>query len=538
MLLLVLAGNFVILIVGWAFVGFASYALISFWYRRRTATYAGIKAFVINVVGDVGLVLAAIVLQRDTGALDYGGVFARAPHVYSHNEWTIVAVCLLIMVGAFAKSAQIPLHTWLPDAMEGPTPVSALIHAATMVTAGVYLIARTHPLFELAPTAADISAAIGALTLFFAASVALVVTDLKRIIAYSTISQIGYMVMGVSIAAYSAGMFHLMTHAFFKALMFMAAGSVISAMAGVQDLDRMSGMRRAMPFTFVAFLVAALALGAFPGFSGYFSKDDILAFAAERGSGYWVLYVVGSLAAMMTAFYAFRMVFRVFGGEPNEQARELERGHLAHGEPANPITGEPEDTDVGYPGPEHHIAEREGPMKGAMALLAVLSIVGGVLQIPGVTHVIEHFLDPTFSDSRYASVDVSGSLEAIALAVGAAAALSGIGMAWLLYVRRPGTTAQLVARLPRLHGFLAHKWYFDELYDVAFVRPMRALGEGASNVFERVVVQGVVVGGAELAVRVGNSLVRVAQSGLLRYYALLLLAGVSGLALYFLAVSH
>jgi len=232
------------------------------------------------------------------------------------------------------------------------------------------------------------------------------------------------------------------------------------------------------------------------------------------------------------------MVFRVFGGEPNEQARELERGHLAHGEPANPITGEPEDTDVGYPGPEHHIAEREGPMKGAMALLAVLSIVGGVLQIPGVTHVIEHFLDPTFSDSRYASVDVSGSLEAIALAVGAAAALSGIALAWLLYVRRPGTTAQLVARLPRLHGFLAHKWYFDELYDVAFVRPMRALGEGASNVFERVVVQGVVVGGAELAVRVGNSLVRVAQSGLLRYYALLLLAGVSGLALYFLAVSH
>ncbi len=205
MLLLVLAGNFVLLIVGWAFVGFASYALISFWYRRRTATYAGIKAFVINAIGDVGLVLAAIILQRDTGSLDYGVVFARASEVYSQNEWVIVAVCLLILVGAFAKSAQIPLHTWLPDAMEGPTPVSALIHAATMVTAGVYLIARTHPLFELAPTAADISAGIGALTLVFAASVALVVTDLKRIIAYSTISQIGYMIVAVSIGAYSGG---------------------------------------------------------------------------------------------------------------------------------------------------------------------------------------------------------------------------------------------------------------------------------------------------------------------------------------------
>jgi NADH-quinone oxidoreductase subunit L len=224
MLLLVLAGDFVILIVGWAFVGFASYALISFWYRRQTATYAGMKAFVVNVIGDVGLVLAAILLQRETGALDFPRVFARAPTSFSENEWVIVAVCLLIVVGAFAKSAQIPLHTWLLDAMEGPTPVSALIHAATMVTAGVYLIARMHPLFELAPTAADISAAIGALTLLFAASVALVVTDLKRIIAYSTISQIGYMVMGVSIAAYGAGLFHLMTLAFFKALLFMGAG--------------------------------------------------------------------------------------------------------------------------------------------------------------------------------------------------------------------------------------------------------------------------------------------------------------------------
>jgi NADH-quinone oxidoreductase subunit L len=537
MLLLVLAGNFVLLIVGWAFVGFASYALISFWYRRRTATYAGMKAFVINVVGDVGLVLAAILLQRDTGRLDYPGVFETAPRVFEHNEWAIVAVCLLLLVGAFAKSAQIPLHTWLADAMEGPTPVSALIHAATMVTAGVYLIARMHPLFELAPTAADISAAIGALTLVFAASVALVVTDLKRIIAYSTISQIGYMVMGVSIAAYGAGMFHLMTHAFFKALMFMAAGSVIAAMAGSQDIDRMSGLRRAMPFTFVAFLIAALALAAFPGLSGYFSKDEILAFAAERGGAYWLLYVAGSLAALMTAFYAFRIVFRVFGGEPNAEARELERGHLHHAEPVNPVTGEPEDTDVGYPGPEHHIAEREFPMKVAMGLLAVLSVVAGALQVPGVTHVVENFLHPTFEDSRFADTEVSGTYEALALIVGAATALAGIGLAWLLYVRNPGATARLARRLPRLHGFLAHKWYFDELYDRALVRPTAAVGRFCAEVFERVVVGGL-VSGTTIAVRAGNSIVRVAQTGLLRNYALLLVTGVTALALYFLVVSR
>jgi NADH-quinone oxidoreductase subunit L len=536
MLLLVLAGNFVILIIGWAFVGFASYALISFWYRRRTATAAGMKAFVINVVGDVGLVLAAILLQRDTGALDFPTAFERAPEVFTPNGWPIVAICLLIMVGAFAKSAQIPLHTWLPDAMEGPTPVSALIHAATMVTAGVYLIARTFPLFELAPTAADISAAIGVLTFLFAASVALVVTDLKRIIAYSTISQIGYMIAGVSIAAYGAGLFHLMTHAFFKALMFMAAGSVIAAMAGSQNIDRMSGLRRAMPLTFVGFLIAALALGAFPGFSGYYSKDEILALAAERGGGYWWIYIAGTLGALLTAIYAFRMVFRCFFGPACPEARELEQGHLHHAEPANPITGEPEDTDVGYPGPEHHIAEREFSMAVPMVLLAVLSVIGGVVQIPEVTHVIESFLEPTFEESRFAGLEISGGIEALALIVGAISSLLGIGIAYVLWIESPGTTVDLARRLPRLHGFLEHKWYFDELYDLAFVRPARALGKGASGVFERVVIQGM-VGGTTAAVRMGNSLVRVAQSGLLRYYALLLLVGVGGLALYFLVVS-
>ena len=264
MLLLVLAANFVILIIGWAFVGAASYLLISFWYRRETAVAAGIKAFVINVIGDVALVVAAFLILDNVSSLDFLTVFDDAGEAFGQNDGTLVAACLLILVGAFAKSAQLPLHTWLPDAMEGPTPVSALIHAATMVTAGVYLIARMHPLFELAPTAADVGAIVGCATLVFAGTVAVVVTDLKRVIAYSTISQIGYMVMGVSIAAYGAGLFHLMTHAFFKALLFMGAGSVIGAMAGIQDMDRMGGFRRAMPFTFITFTIGALTLAGFP----------------------------------------------------------------------------------------------------------------------------------------------------------------------------------------------------------------------------------------------------------------------------------
>src|SRR5512132_1777692 len=260
MLVLVMAGNFLLLIIGWAFVGAASYLLISFWYRRTTATRAGIKAFVINVVGDVGLVLGTYFIFKGSGSLDFLKTFESVGDNFSRNDGDLVAGCLGLLVGAFAKSAQVPLHTWLPDAMEGPTPVSALIHAATMVTAGVYLIARMHPLFEQAPAAADVGAIVGCATLLIAATIGLVVTDLKRVIAYSTMSQIGYRVMGVCSAAYAAGMFHLLTHAFFKALLFMAAGSVIAAMAGTQDLDKMGGFRKAMPFTFGAMPIAGLSL--------------------------------------------------------------------------------------------------------------------------------------------------------------------------------------------------------------------------------------------------------------------------------------
>jgi NADH-quinone oxidoreductase subunit L len=537
MLLLVLAGNLVLLTVGWAFVGAASYLLISFWYRRETATRAGIKAFVMNVIGDVGLVVAAFILFDQTGALDYAGVFEGAQNAFVENDGWLVAACIGLLVGAFAKSAQIPLHTWLPDAMEGPTPVSALIHAATMVTAGVYLIARTHPLFELAPAAADVAAITGTVTLFVAATIALVVTDLKRVIAYSTMSQIGYMVLGVSAFAYGAGLFHLMTHAFFKALLFMGAGSVIAAMGGVQSLDRMGGFRRAMPFTFITFTIGAIALAGFPLMSGFFSKDEIIAFTLNRGGMYTVLAIVAYIASLMTAFYAFRMVFRVFFGEPVHEASELEQGHLVHHDPENPVTGEREDSDVGFPGPEHHIAEREWPMKAAMAPLALLSIFGGVLGIPGVTDTLEHFLEPAFEESAYLETHPSESAEYAGLAVGGLISLIGIGLAWMLYLRRPGITLRIRDRLRGVHDFLAHKWYFDELYDVGFVRPMAAFGRFGRSTIESVFVQDVIVGGSVAVVRAGAAFARGLQTGYLRSYATLLVTGLAGLALYFLIAS-
>ena len=536
MLLLVLAGNFVLLIVGWAFVGFASYALISFWYRRETATGAGMKAFVINVVGDIGLVLAAFLVFRELGTFDYLTSFEAAHETFTTNEGVVIAICLLICVGAFAKSAQVPLHTWLPDAMEGPTPVSALIHAATMVTAGVYLIARMFPYFELAPTAADIAAFVGLATLLIAATIALVVTDLKRIIAYSTMSQIGYMIVGVSIGAYVGGLFHLMTHAFFKALLFMAAGSVIAAMANRQNIDLMGGFRRAMPFTSALLLIGCLALAAFPGTSGFFSKDEILVYAADRGGMYWIFTIGGYVGALLTAFYAFRIGFRVVAGKPCAEARELEEGHLTHGEPENPATGEAEDTDVGFPGPEHHIAEREWPMRAAMAILGFGALFAGFLQIPGVDHVVTTFLEPTFESSHLFHLEPSTADAWIGLAVGGVIAIVGIWFAYLCYVKRPGITARMAERRRGLHDFLFNKWYFDEAIDFLVYRPTIAIGRFCNAIFERYVVNGI-VGGATGAVKGAGSVVRGAQSGFVRAYALLLVGGFAALGIYFLVVS-
>jgi NADH-quinone oxidoreductase subunit L len=536
MLLLVLAGNFLVLIVGWAFVGAASYLLISFWYRRTTATAAGIKAFVINVAGDVGLVLGTYFIFKGTGTLDFLRTFEAVQEAFPRNDGDLVAGCVLLLLGAFAKSAQVPLHTWLPDAMEGPTPVSALIHAATMVTAGVYLIARMHPLFEQAPAAADVGAVIGCLTLLIAATIGLVVTDLKRVIAYSTMSQIGYMIMAVSSAAYAAGLFHLMTHAFFKALLFMAAGSVIAAMAGIQDLDRMSGFRRAMPFTFGCMMIGGLALSGVPPFSGFFSKDEILALLLAREDWHIVLGVLGYIGSLLTAIYTFRMIFRAFYGEPNEEARELEQGHLFHAEqPTNPMTGEVEDSDVGFPGPEHHIAEREGSMKVAMGALAVFALIGAIPQIPRVTDELHTFLEPTFAGSAlYEELEPSAALTWLGLAIGAAIALTGIFIAYALWVRRPAVPAALRQRFAPVHRFFVNKWYFDEAIDLLFVRPGGWTGRFARNTFERVVVNGALVGGASGAVRAASAAVRRVQSGYLRYYAALLLMGLTSLGAYFL----
>jgi NADH-quinone oxidoreductase subunit L len=538
MLLLVLAGNFLLLIIGWAFVGAASYLLISFWYRRTTATRAGIKAFVINVVGDVGLVLGTYFIFKHTGTLDFlkafhateAGAFGHAP-----NNGDLVAGCVLLLLGAFAKSAQIPLHTWLPDAMEGPTPVSALIHAATMVTAGVYLIARMHTLFELAPAAQDVGAVIGALTLLIAGTIALVQTDIKRVIAYSTMSQIGYMIMGVSVGAYAAGLFHLMTHAFFKALLFMAAGSIIGAMAGEQSLQRMGGFRKAMPFTYVCFLIGGLALSGVPPFSGFFSKDEILLVTGERGGWHWALYVVGYLGAFLTAIYTFRMIFRAFHGEPVAEARELEAGHPHHADvPRNPANGEEEDTGVGFPGPTHAIAERAPPMKVAMGVLAVGAVGIGLLQIPNVDFVIDDFLRPSFATSALYEPRTKDGLLWLGLVLGTVLGLGGIGLAYRVWVARPGTAAAILARTRPLYELLAHKWYFDELIDLLIVRPTAAAGRFARYTFERRFVDETLVGGTTGLVRAGSAAVRAAQSGFVRYYAALLVLGVAGVGFYFL----
>ena len=535
MLLLVLAGNLVLLIVGWAFVGAASYMLISYWYRRTTATRAGIKAFVVNVVGDVGLVLGTFFLFREMGVLDYTELFEGVQEAFPKNDATLVAAMVLILVGAFAKSAQVPLHTWLPDAMEGPTPVSALIHAATMVTAGVYLIGRLHPLFEWAPSAADVGAIVGGVTLLIAGTIGLVVTDVKRVIAYSTMSQIGYMIMAVSAAAYAGAFFHLMTHAFFKALLFMAAGSLIAAMGGEQSLEKMRGFRRAMPFTFGCFVIGSLALAAFPFFSGFFSKDALLYEIGQRG-GWWILlYVAGFVGSIFTVFYTWRLVFRAFYGEPCEQARELEQGHLYHPpSPVNPANGEPEDYDVGFPGEEHHIAEQTPQMRIAMSVLAVLAVLAGIVFLPfGIIEWFEHFLEPTFGESIVVHPDKSG-LEALGIALTTVIALGGLWLSYRIWVARPGTSAAIQARFSGLHRLFVNKWYFDELIDLVIVRPVAWAGRWARDSFERIIVNGVIVGGSTGVVRAGSAAVRAMQTGLLRGYAALVIGGLACVLLYFL----
>jgi NADH-quinone oxidoreductase subunit L len=365
-----------------------------------------------------------------------------------------------------------------------------------------------------------------------------VVTDIKRVIAYSTMSQIGYMIMAVSVASYAAGMFHLMTHAFFKALLFMAAGSVIGAMGGEQSLDRMGGFRRAMPFTYACFLIGGLALSAIPPLSGFFSKDDILLVVGERGGWHWALYVIGYIGAFLTPLYTFRMIFRAFHGDPVPEALELEHGHLHHAErPFNPATGEAEDTDVGFPGPEHPIAERELPMKVAMGLLAVGAVFAGALQIPRVTSVVDKFLAPAFRDSRLYDIPIKTANLDIGLALSVVLAVLGIAIAYRVWVARPGTSARLIERFGPVHALFANAWYFNEAIDLLIARPGAWTGRVAQQTFERAFVDRTLVGGPTAIVRAGSAAVRGLQTGLLRYYAALLVFGAAAVGLYFLLQS-
>jgi NADH-quinone oxidoreductase subunit L len=498
MLLLVQSGNLILLLAGWGMVGLSSYLLIGFWHERPSAIAAAKKAFVMNAIGDATMALAFFLTIQKTGTLSFGALNA----LHGESGWVVNLVALGLLGGAVAKSAQLPLQTWLPDAMEGPTPVSALIHAATMVTAGVYLIARTHVIFELAPKVQDLAAGLGAATLLLAGLIALVQVDIKRVIAYSTMSQIGYMFLGVGVGAYANGMFHLMTHAFFKALLFMAGGIVIHTLAGEQDMRKMGGLRRFVPRTYWAFLIGALALVGIPPFAGFFSKDSILAAAMDHGWYGYVLWVVGLVGAFLTGVYTFRMLFMVFWGEPSPYARE----HFHALKPDVPGVS----------------------MESTVAVLAVLSVVGGWLQFAPVWHPVSTWLDTVAAPL----VSPSNWQEALSSILAVALGLAGIGVAWLLYAapeRRP------VPRLPFWQRTLEHKFYFDELYDSVFYVPSATVAYMLGGWIERPLILDT---GTEIGddTREVGGLVARLQTGLLRSYALAIASALAVLAIVFVVV--
>ncbi len=505
MLLLVMAGNLLLLLAGWGLVGLSSYLLINYWHQRRAPVEAGKKAFVLNAVGDATFVLALFILVQQVGSLDFPTVFAEAPEALGEGSTLAVLVALGLLGGAVAKSAQVPLHTWLPDAMEGPTPVSALIHAATMVTAGVYLIARTSPLFELAVDVQELAGVLGAVTLLMAGLIALVQTDIKRVIAYSTMSQIGYMFVAVGLGAYGAGMFHLMTHAFFKALLFMAAGVVIHALSGEQDIRRMGGLARELPRTWRAFLIGALALAAIPPFAGFFSKDAILASLVEQGSLGWILWAAGIAGAFLTGLYTFRLVFVVFFGEVSPYARE----HL-------------------------HKERFEGPvpMMWPVAVLAVLSVVGGLLQVPGLWHAVDTWLEPVVESVE----EASGGLAIFSILASRAAALGGIAVAWALYRKPSERPAEIRHRYPWAARTLERKLYFDEAYDLAFYEPASRLATWLLGRIEGPLVLRS-LGGLGTGVKDVSDRVAAAQTGRVRAYALAVAVGLAVIAVVFLVVA-
>ena len=509
MLILVLAANYVLLFVGWEGVGLSSYLLIGFYFLKQSAADAGKKAIIVNRIGDFGFMLGMFLLFRAFHTLDFQAIFTSStlqgwPVELSGHLGTLTFACLLLFMGACGKSAQLPLYVWLPDAMEGPTPVSALIHAATMVTAGVYVVARSHILFAHAPTAMLVVAIVGCATAFFAATVGLVQTDIKKVLAYSTVSQLGYMFLACGVGAFSAGIFHLMTHAFFKALLFLAAGSVIHAMGGEQDMLRMGGLSKKIRWTYATMLTATLAITGFPPFAGFFSKDSILlsAFKSEYGGrivGY-VLYGFGLATALLTSFYMFRLIFLTFHGKQRYDEHKV------------------------------HVHESPNNMLVPLMILAALSTVGGWFAAPAMLGTGQDYfarlLQPIFGGVEVAGAEVEAhSLEVTLAVVAVLTALLGWAVAYWLYLKRPEKTDALAKSTKPVYTTLLNKFYVDELYAAAIVKPLlwistKVLWKGVDVAG----IDGAVNGIAEGATAIGDG-VRHAQSGNTRSYAVWVVVG-------------
>jgi len=505
MLILVLAANYALLFVGWEGVGLSSYLLIGFYFLRKSASDAGKKAFIVNRIGDFGFMLGMFLLFRTFHTLDFRTIFdAAANPVWAHEGWgqfgTLTIACLLLFMGATGKSAQLPLYVWLPDAMEGPTPVSALIHAATMVTAGVYVVARSHVLFVHSETAMVVVAVIGCATAFFAATIGLVQTDIKRVLAYSTVSQLGYMFLACGVGAFGAGIFHLMTHAFFKALLFLAAGSVIHAIGGEQNMNKMGGLGKKIPWTFWTMLIATLAIAGIPPLAGFFSKDQIL-LGAYQISGGKPLYAIGLLTALLTAFYMFRLIFLTFTGKPRYDEKKV------------------------------HVHESPWSMLGPLVALAVLSVVGGWVAAPAFFQGRDYFADflaPIFGSNENAEAlgaATAHTLELTLAFVAVVAAVIGIGVAYWMYLAKPGKADELAKSIKPAYTTLLNKYYVDEFYAAIVVRPLVWL---STNVFWKAAdvagIDGTVNGIAQGATAIGDG-VRHSQSGNTRSYAVWVVVG-------------
>ena len=529
MLTLVLASNYLLMFIGWEGVGLASYLLIGFWFVKDSAASAGKKAFIVNRIGDFGFLIALFLLIKHFGSLNFVQLAQSiAPlGIESAGAGLLTAIGLLLLLGACGKSAQIPLYVWLPDAMEGPTPVSALIHAATMVTAGVYMVARSHVIFDRAPMALTVVAIIGTLTALFAATIGVCQTDIKKVLAYSTISQLGYMFMACGVAAYSAGIFHLMTHAFFKGLLFLAAGSVIHAVGGEQDMRKMGGLRTRIPVTFWTMTAATFAISGIPPLAGFFSKDEILWRAYQAN---WVFWALGVFTAFLTSFYMFRLWFMTFFGEYRGEAESgahssQDHGHDSHGHDSH-----------GHGG----IHESPRIMLVPLVVLAVLSVVGGWVGVPaslGGNNRFDKFLSPVFRANMPATPgEQAGSANAeqqteapepetghgtelMFTGISVAGALFGLYLAWLLYYRNPNLPQQIAAGLGGFYQTVLHKYYVDEIYAAVFVKP---LIHGSTQILwqgvDRNIIDATVDNSAAGAREVSDS-VRHMQSGNLRSYA-------------------